>query len=260
MSERLCVYRVPDYTRDILAMKPNNRLQHAIDHGDVRTALKAIAAGADINTVTPPHNTTVLIICARMRSVNTETIDYLIANGANIDQCNAYGTTALITAAIRNNRGAVQTLLRHHANINHQNEDGYTALIYAVDNFDTAALDELVAHGADINVCDNNGLTALLWAIWYDRRAAVDKLLARGANVNARTNRGFNVYDMVRRTPEGDAIRRALDWFIRIRPAMVVHMLANRAQQPIDPDDNLGDLEVLSADVLRHIAEFVRRP
>lgn len=63
-----------------------------------------------------------------------ETIEFLIEQGAVVDQRNLWGHTALIYAAKHGHKGAVDSLIRNGANANHVSDDGSTPLMWAAES------------------------------------------------------------------------------------------------------------------------------
>lgn len=92
-----------------------------------------------------------------------EIIELLLANGANVNEKNGDGCTALMLAPLNSNLEKIKLLLRHNININEKNNDGRTALILAIKkssmkkNFNPEIVKLLLNYGADINIIDNKG-------------------------------------------------------------------------------------------------------
>ena len=101
----------------------------------------------------------------RASSGKTETAEFLIEKGANVNAADNFGETALMKAALW----------------------GYT---------ETAEL--LNAKGADVNTDDNNGENALMWASLGRYSETVELLIAKGADVNSVDNGGETALDKVK--------------------------------------------------------------
>ena len=120
--------------------------------------------GADGNIKT---DRTPLIMAAWNGNVDILTL--LLQHGANINEQERGGRTALISAAYGSDYpDAIKLLLQHGANINEQDNEGYTPLIAAAELSMVENLKVLLENGADINVKVNagkhKGWTALKFA------------------------------------------------------------------------------------------------
>jgi len=130
------------------------------------------------------------LLFAASNNENPEIIKLLLDAGANINQKNKYGGTALYEASrFNNNLEVIKELIKLGANINEKDSDGETALIGALQrnpNLDIARY--LIEAGADVKAKDNNGNTALIYL--FDREPKVDapdivqKLIDGGVDVN----------------------------------------------------------------------------
>ena len=112
-------------------------------------------------------------------------VQKLLADGADVNQCDDKHTTALIVASYRGHTEIVKLLLASHANPDIQGFDGVTALICAAycGYRDIAKL--LIDAHADMNIKDKYGETALLLAANWGYTAIVRQLLAAGASDNS---------------------------------------------------------------------------
>jgi ankyrin repeat protein len=109
----------------------------------------------------------------------------LIANGANIEDRNNDGRTALILAAEKGYSDTVAMLIANGANINARDKLGRTALIWATvggRSFDIVAM--LILSGTDVNAQDKDGDTPLANASYTDNTEIIKIPLEKGANVN----------------------------------------------------------------------------
>ncbi|EAY10973.1 ankyrin repeat protein, putative [Trichomonas vaginalis G3] len=108
-------------------------------------------------------------------------LEYFLSHGANINEKDENGRTALHIAAIYNSKETAELLISHGANINEKDENGRTALhIAAIYNSkETAEL--LISHGANINEKDENGRTALHIAAIYNSKETAELLISHGA-------------------------------------------------------------------------------
>ncbi|MDF1762255.1 MAG: ankyrin repeat domain-containing protein [Oleibacter sp.] len=108
-----------------------------------------------------------------------------LKEGAQIDETDNEGHTALTRAAWRGNTDIVKQLLHAGAKINHQDSLGRTAIAWSLasqPHKDTMLL--LIANKADVNIQDMEGKSALRLAVEQKQLELVDKLLNAGANPN----------------------------------------------------------------------------
>ena len=92
----------------------------------------------------------------------------------------------------RNGLETVQALLAQGADVNAKDNLGYTALMYAAENGHTETAQALLARRADVNAKENkSGLTTLMAALANGRTETAQALLAHGTDVNAKDNFGW---------------------------------------------------------------------
>jgi ankyrin repeat protein len=127
---------------------------------------------------------------------NFEFVRVLVEHGANINQCDEDGNTALMRATSEN---VWKYLLEQGSNINKKNSDGSTPLHLAILNNYYEALKYLIKKGADVNEKDNEGKTALHTAVslhhyWYQMGTDPFKmctyLVEHNADVNLENKKG----------------------------------------------------------------------
>ena len=114
-------------------------------------------------------------------SGDTAMVEYLLVKGANPDDTDDDGITALGAAAINNHAGVVQVLLAYGAKVDHVDKLGMTPLLYAasIDFGDTAVIEKLIAAGADLKAKTRQGMTALDLARNYNYSTMTSLLAAK---------------------------------------------------------------------------------
>lgn len=127
----------------------------------------------------------------------------LLANGADVNACDAYGATALMNAAHGGNLEMVETLLAAGAEVDAKDELGWTALMKACFNADLnrgfpEIVTRLIAAGADPNVKITYGIRPLMLAAGYGEAGVCQALLAGGADVLARNDGDLTALMMVK--------------------------------------------------------------
>ena len=110
-----------------------------------------------------------------------ETIQLLIARGAEINTKDKYGETPLHYATENNHREIAGLLISKGADINAQNNEGETPLHAATFWGYKGMIELLIGNGADVNIKDNNGISPLKEAIKMNYKELSDLLRKHGA-------------------------------------------------------------------------------
>lgn len=105
-----------------------------------------------------------LTLLQAAENVDADAVRALLAGGADVNERNSYGETALMSAAARGSLRIVDALLAAGADVNARRADGFTALIQAAFFGHRDVVSALIAGGADVNAADNLGMTAHDWA------------------------------------------------------------------------------------------------
>jgi ankyrin repeat protein len=100
-------------------------------------------------------------------------------------------TTQLTVAAERGDAAQVRKLIAAGADLNERDQTGYTALVWAARNGSTDVAKVLIEARADMNArdCATNGWTPLIHAIHKNNNEMARLLIDRGADVNARAGK-----------------------------------------------------------------------
>ncbi|KAH7141751.1 ankyrin repeat-containing protein [Dactylonectria macrodidyma] len=88
----------------------------------------------------------------------------LIENGADVNEKDSYGQTALLYGVQEGGIGAVLLLLNNGADVNAETPSGRTPLTFAVERNDLELTQALIDHGAKLNSRDKGGRFLLYWA------------------------------------------------------------------------------------------------
>jgi ankyrin repeat protein len=135
--------------------KATQRLLRAAQRGNAVAIEQALAEGADPNAneglddLPPLHWAA---FCG-----NTAAIAVLLVAGARVAGTDEGGSTALMSAAIRNRPGAIDALVAAGADVNARHRRGHTALHIASSSGHMAAVSSLLLAGARMDVCDEMG-------------------------------------------------------------------------------------------------------
>ncbi len=122
---------------------------------------------------------------------NTEILNYLLDQGANIDFKDQAQSTPLDWAITNNNTDIARILVERGADIEASDEDDYTPLMITVaeGNFDIVRI--LLDKGSNIEARDKQGKTSLILAIYEENIRMVEYLLEMGANLHTVSDDGW---------------------------------------------------------------------
>jgi ankyrin repeat protein len=134
-----------------------------------------------------------------------------LAAGADRNERDGDGATALMLAAHAGDLGMVKTLIAAGADVNATDERGWGALMKSVYNADldrgfAEVARALIDAGADVEAPIGYGVRPLMLAAGYGETAVVETLLDAGADVLARNEGGFTALMMVKQKHYVDVI------------------------------------------------------
>lgn len=104
-------------------------------------------------------------------SGNQPIVEYLIKNGANVNQKNNMNDTALRMATVTNLR-TVKILIKHGAKINHLTKNGFSPLLSAVFFEKTTIIKLLLKEGANPKLTGTNNRLAYLQKIKNNKKVS----------------------------------------------------------------------------------------
>ena len=151
------------------------------DHSHLRCVDLLIKAGANVNDTNVNGDTALMY--ASLNGFH-ECVELLIESGALLDKCNIHGCGPLIVAASRGREQCVDILLRAGADINKRNNEGRGPLVYAACNGFDKCVDIFLKAGADVNIITNKGNTPLNKAAWSGNVRSIQHLLNAGCRIN----------------------------------------------------------------------------
>lgn len=126
---------------------------------------------------------------------DTATLEALLARGADPNQENDGGFTALILAARAGSVPAIQALLGHGADPNLRGGvNDWTPVMHAIHKNQQAAVAVLLDGGAGVNARSKHGVTALMMAAGYGDTPIVELLLDHGADPRAQAADGATAF------------------------------------------------------------------
>jgi len=174
-------------TVDLKHYSGETALMFAADSGDKSTIEALLGAGANVNaTVVSPHAgelTPLTITINTNHPQRFEIAKLLLAAKAEVNPKGRFFVSPLMHAL--GNLEMVQLLIAHGADVNQKNFRGATALMGAAVGRDPAVVKYLIEKGADVKARDKDGNTALMGAeyersmLYAEERAEIIKVLKR---------------------------------------------------------------------------------
>jgi|GEM_PF-3435258 len=138
---------------------------------------KTVGEGISKRNVTPP------LIKATEREDSAQ-IRLFIRAGANVNDRDKSGKTALHTSAGMGNRECSEALINGGADIQGKCLNNQTPLHEAAKSGMNDIITLLASHGADLNAVDKAGFTPLAWSVTNGCATASNLLIALGADIN----------------------------------------------------------------------------
>jgi ankyrin repeat protein len=119
-------------------------------------------------------------------------VEALLAEGANPDEIDGAGGTALMAAAREGHVDTMRILIKGGADVNRRDcrFTRWTPLVHAIHKRQDAAARLLLDSGAEVDASMHGGATALIFAAAYGETAIVEELLSRGADPHRQTADG----------------------------------------------------------------------
>ncbi len=123
------------------------------------------------------------------RTGDTRQVQALLARGANPDEIDGAGGTALMAAAREGHIDAMRILIKGGADVNRRDRrfTRWTPLVHAIHKRQDAAARLLLDSGAEVDAAMHGGATPLIFAAAYGETAIVEDLLSRGADPHHQT-------------------------------------------------------------------------
>lgn len=152
-----------------------------------------LSSSFHLNAQTSPLN-------SAARSQNHQLVAELLASGADPNETNQFGSTALSGVSGMCDENDVQSLyisrllLDHGADINFANEEGITPIANAAAMGCDSNVYYLLQRGADLNLRSSNGTTTLMFAVQSGDESTVKLLLDAGANPKIKARSGYDAF------------------------------------------------------------------
>ena len=145
--------------------------------------------------------------CQGEEKKDVKEIKELIDMGADVNQKNETGKTALMMASIKGYKEVVEFLIQKEADVNQKDDYGWTALMWTSRKGRNEIVKLLIQKGADVNQKDYYGWTALMEASKRGHKEVVELLIQKGADVNQKDNNGQNA---MMRANNDEKIKKAI--------------------------------------------------
>jgi len=114
------------------------------------------------------------LLCIATRSDSVEMVQWLLANGADIDAISGdRGYSAVMDAVWRKNYDITELLIECGANLSFISSDGQPILVLAVGNGNARICKLLLDNGANPDICDSMGMSARSYATLFKRQDIV---------------------------------------------------------------------------------------
>lgn len=185
----------------------------AVKRDEPASIQELLRRGFDPNTIDPTGQTG-LIIALRLESFKAAEV--LISwPKTDINQLNPKGESALMMAALKDQKDLADKLIKKGADVN---KTGWTPLHYAATHGHLAIIRLLLENSAYIDAESPNGTTPLMMAAMYGTPEAVKLLLEEGADPQLKNQQGLTALQFAERADRSDAIK-ALTSAVRSRPS-----------------------------------------
>ena len=176
------------------AVRAGEDLLHAAGHGRVEGVKRALAQGADVNTLRSDQ--TALMGSTSRRSLDC--VQVLIEHGANVDLKNRMGWAPIHEAAAKDFSEIVEVLATGGANVDAHDRLGVTPLIAAIRNKSNTAALKLLEVGASAQAPDFDGKSPVMWAVVMENDTLLSALVARGAPLAHKDQAGRTAMDFAK--------------------------------------------------------------
>jgi len=172
----------------------------AVKFDDAKTVSDLLKRGMDANTSDPERGETGLMIAARENAMKVFNV-LLRHPDTDIEFKARNGDTALMIAAYKGNKTAVEALLAKGAEVN---RPGWTALHYAAAAGNNEIVGLLLEHYAYIDAESPNKTTPIMMAARGGHILTVKLLLDEGADAMLKNNVGMTAIDFAKSVDRQD--------------------------------------------------------
>jgi len=198
-------------------------LVDAVKRTDVAAVRSLLSAGADVDE--PEADGTTALHWAAYRD-NADIAALLLEAGASATSTNRYGVQPISLAAVNGSAAIILALLDAGADVNTTLAEGETVLMTAARTGNLAAVELLLAHGADINAAESwRRQTALMWAAAEGHIDVIRALVAHDVDVHAASEKAFTALMFAAREGHIEVAEALLDAGASLNEALTVNAL-----------------------------------
>lgn len=166
-------------------------LMQAAWEGDLESLNLLLAAGADLD-IKNVADETALFLAIRQGHINCVKA---LLNKNNINQSlDEEKITPLLAAAVCDKEDILQLLIEEKANIDDVNKNGLSSLMAAAGNENLTFVKRLLAAKADVRLKDHSGNTALSYAIAARDKEMFETLVKAGSDIHHVNNDGATLF------------------------------------------------------------------
>lgn len=187
-----------------------------------------IRGGADLNEPQADGMTALAWAC---RYESESAVELLLAAGADVNKANDYQITPLLIACEAGNGKIVSRLLAAGADSKSNQAGGVTPLHLAARAGDVTSIAMLIAAGAEADSRERRKQTPLMWAAAAGNSNAVTALISAGANHDARSSQDFSAMMFAARDGRDSVVQALLDAGVDVNTAMEGDRSGNRTRR-----------------------------
>ena len=163
-----------------------------------------ISLGANVNAKDASGNTPLYWAVNQGRFKSAQVLIY---NGADVNAEDQWGASPLHEAAVKDNFNIAELLIKSGTDVNSEIPEGHTALHTAAKFNAFRVADLLLSKGANTEIqAGADGFTPLHQAAFYGSAGVADLLIGRGANREAKSYAGETPLDVAKRLQKRDVI------------------------------------------------------
>ena len=204
MDEQLDIAMTTTMSGGAMISTPDEPLLAAVLTEEVDEVKRLLATGADVNVLDKEIDSTALAQAVQLD--NRELVKILLDAGADVNEKNRAGMTALMYVGDDTSVETVGDLIAAGAKVDIKDDEGKNALHHAASDASSEALQALIDAGASLDAGDESGRTALMIAAQEGNEDNVVALVKAGATVNLRDEEKKTALGLAKENDNGEAV------------------------------------------------------